>query len=78
MASPFSWPVSVPSALRAPAPVNLGVRPKHTTSSIDEHRRPHERISAGKPRVIQSALSRASAIRKRFEMGLAGSLLPNG
>ena len=27
MASPFSWPVLVPSALRAPAPVNLGVRP---------------------------------------------------
>jgi hypothetical protein len=26
MASPFSWPVLVPSALRAPAPVNLGVR----------------------------------------------------
>ena len=25
MASPFSWPVLVPSALRAPAPVNLGV-----------------------------------------------------
>ena len=28
MASPFSWPVLVPSALRAPAPVNLGVRYK--------------------------------------------------
>ena len=27
MASPFLWPVLVPSALRAPAPVNLGVRP---------------------------------------------------
>lgn len=27
MASPFSWPVSVPSSLRLPAPVNLGVRP---------------------------------------------------
>ena len=27
MASPFSWPVLVPSALRAPAPVNLGVSP---------------------------------------------------
>lgn len=27
MASPFSWPMSVPSALRAPAPVNQGVRP---------------------------------------------------
>jgi hypothetical protein len=27
MASPFSWPVLVPCALRAPAPVNLGVRP---------------------------------------------------
>ena len=27
MASPFSWPVLVPYALRAPAPVNLGVRP---------------------------------------------------
>ena len=26
MASPFSWPMSVPSALRAPAPVNQGVR----------------------------------------------------
>jgi len=26
MASPFSWPVLVPSALRAPAPVNFGVR----------------------------------------------------
>jgi hypothetical protein len=26
MASPFYWPVLVPSALRAPAPVNLGVR----------------------------------------------------
>jgi hypothetical protein len=26
MASPFSWPVLVPYALRAPAPVNLGVR----------------------------------------------------
>jgi hypothetical protein len=25
MASPFSWPVLVPYALRAPAPVNLGV-----------------------------------------------------
>lgn len=25
MASPFSWPVLVPCALRAPAPVNLGV-----------------------------------------------------
>jgi hypothetical protein len=30
MASPFSWPVSVPSALRAPAPVNFGVRPKES------------------------------------------------
>jgi hypothetical protein len=28
MASPFSWPVLVPYALRAPAPVNLGVRPR--------------------------------------------------
>jgi hypothetical protein len=27
MASPFYWPVLVPCALRAPAPVNLGVRP---------------------------------------------------
>ena len=27
MASPFYWPVLVPSALRAPAPVNLGVSP---------------------------------------------------
>ncbi len=27
MASPFSWPVLLPYALRAPAPVNLGVRP---------------------------------------------------
>jgi hypothetical protein len=27
MASPFSWPVLVPYALRASAPVNLGVRP---------------------------------------------------
>jgi len=27
MASPFSWPVLVPCALRAPAPVTLGVRP---------------------------------------------------
>ena len=27
MASPFSWPVLVPYALRAPAPVNLGVSP---------------------------------------------------
>jgi len=27
MPSAFSWPVSVPSALRAPAPVNLGVGP---------------------------------------------------
>jgi hypothetical protein len=26
MASPFYWPVLVPCALRAPAPVNLGVR----------------------------------------------------
>lgn len=26
MASPFSWPVLVPSALRAPVPINLGVR----------------------------------------------------
>ena len=26
MPSAFSWPMSVPSALRAPAPVNLGVR----------------------------------------------------
>jgi len=30
MASPFLWPVLVPSALRAPAPVNLGVRPQET------------------------------------------------
>ncbi len=27
MASPFLWPVLVPSALRAPAPINLGVMP---------------------------------------------------
>ncbi len=41
--SQFSWPVAVPSALRAPAPVNLGVRPmlnsplaqaKRATSSV--------------------------------------------
>ncbi|WP_290867861.1 hypothetical protein [Aquabacterium sp.] len=32
MASPFSWPVLVPYALRAPAPVNLGVR--HTAHII--------------------------------------------
>jgi hypothetical protein len=28
MPSAFLWPVLVPSALRAPAPVNLGVRPQ--------------------------------------------------
>ena len=39
MASPFSWPMLVPSALRAPVPVNQGVRlfvpPRHqqTTKS---------------------------------------------
>ena len=33
MASPFSWPVLVPSALRAPAPVNLGVSPCSTLAS---------------------------------------------
>ena len=27
MPSAFSWPMSVPSALRAPAPVNQGVGP---------------------------------------------------
>ena len=32
MASPFSWPVLVPCALRAPAPVNLGVSPHMTLS----------------------------------------------
>jgi hypothetical protein len=34
MASPFSWPVLVPCALRAPAPVNLGVRPHFRTIGI--------------------------------------------
>jgi hypothetical protein len=34
MASPFSWPVLVPCALRAPAPVNLGVRPRKTIMSL--------------------------------------------
>jgi hypothetical protein len=29
MPSAFSWPVLVPYALRAPAPVNLGVRPQN-------------------------------------------------
>jgi hypothetical protein len=32
MPSAFSWPVLVPSALRAPAPVNSGVRPHMTTT----------------------------------------------
>jgi hypothetical protein len=35
MASPFSWPVLVPCALRAPAPVNFGVRPLGV--SVDVH-----------------------------------------
>ncbi len=30
MASPFSWPMLVPSSLRLPAPVNQGVRPPNT------------------------------------------------
>lgn len=30
MPSAFLWPMSVPFALRAPAPVNLGVRPQRT------------------------------------------------
>ena len=34
MASPFSWPVLVPSALRAPAPVNLGVRRSRMLKSL--------------------------------------------
>ena len=34
MASPFSWPALVPYALRAPAPVNLGVRLFAKTSHI--------------------------------------------
>jgi hypothetical protein len=34
MPSAFSWPVSVPSALRAPAPVNLGVRPQQKITSM--------------------------------------------
>ena len=33
MASPFSWPVLVPSALRVPAPVNLGVWHHQTAAS---------------------------------------------
>ena len=33
MPSAFSWPVLVPSALRAPAPVNLGVSPCSTLAS---------------------------------------------
>ncbi|TBO27367.1 hypothetical protein EYS42_16850 [Aquabacterium lacunae] len=36
MASPFLWPVLVPYALRAPAPVNLGVRPHKMQSSAHE------------------------------------------
>ncbi|NBD21870.1 hypothetical protein GTZ97_14510 [Aquabacterium fontiphilum] len=32
MPSAFSWPVLVPSALRAPAPVNLGVRLSENTA----------------------------------------------
>jgi len=35
MASPFSWPVLVPSVLRTPAPVNLGVRPSLTSTIIE-------------------------------------------
>ena len=34
MASPFYWPVLVPCALRAPAPVNLGVRRRQTPMSL--------------------------------------------
>ena len=39
MASPFSWPVLVPYALRAPAPVNLGVRPlmKSNEKNWEQH-----------------------------------------
>jgi len=36
MPSAFSWPVLVPYALRAPAPVNLGVRPLLEPAMIDE------------------------------------------
>jgi hypothetical protein len=34
MPSAFSWPVLVPSALRAPAPVNFGVRPLNDSNSM--------------------------------------------
>ena len=38
MPSAFLWPMSVPSALRAPAPVNQGVRlPQNTCSGIPIH-----------------------------------------
>jgi len=36
MASPFSWPVLVPYALRAPAPVNLGVRQHQIPGAVSK------------------------------------------
>ena len=36
MPSAFSWPMSVPSALRAPAPVNQGVRLSSNTSQTNQ------------------------------------------
>jgi len=44
MASPFYWPVLVPYALRAPAPVNLGVRPhQNSDTRIARHRKSETR-----------------------------------
>ncbi|WP_423234999.1 TrmH family RNA methyltransferase [Amphibiibacter pelophylacis] len=50
MASPFSWPVLVPSALCAAAPVNLGVRPPKRGDKSDYTKEPvRQRADAIKP-----------------------------
>jgi hypothetical protein len=66
MASPFLWPVLVPYALRAPAPVNLGVRPMRNT--------PH--AQAERAAFSAAAISRACA--SWFAQGLVACLRSNG
>jgi len=55
MASPFYWPVLVPCALRAPAPVNFGVRP-----SVNNHQTMSTVFLAISPNGLKEAIELAS------------------
>lgn len=73
MALPLYWPVLVPYALRAPAPVNLGVR--LFIKSIDAMRMTCKKCATIKQFSIPSPSKLTEAIRYCKELVASGTLI---